>query len=170
MKTDIRVGIGYDIHRFAAGRRLVLGGVTIPYKKGLAGHSDADVVLHAVADALLGAVGAGDIGQHFPNTDKRFKGISSLVLLRRVAGMLKKGGWRVGNIDIMLLLEAPRIGAYRGRMCRRMAQALGTAPGRVSVKATTQEGVGSIGRNKAAAAYAVAVVYKGPVSQERKRK
>ncbi len=161
MKTDIRVGIGYDIHRFAAGRKLVLGGVTVPHKKGLAGHSDADVVLHAVADALLGAVGAGDIGRHFPDTDKRFSGISSLVLLRRVAGMLKKDGWRVSNVDVMLLLEAPRIGPYRDRMRRRMAQALGVAVGRVSVKATTQEGVGAIGENRAAASYAVAAVYKG---------
>jgi len=161
MKTDARVGIGYDIHRLALRRRLVLGGVTIPHKKGLLGHSDADVVLHAVCDALLGAVGAGDIGQHFPDTDKRYKGISSLTLLRRVAGILKKGGWQVSNVDVMLLLEAPRIGPYRARMRRCVARALGIAAGRVSLKATTQEGVGAIGRNEAAAAYAVAAVTKG---------
>ncbi len=160
MKADVRVGVGYDIHRFAAGRKLVLGGVAIPYKKGLLGHSDADVVLHAVADALLGAVGGGDIGRHFPDTDKRFKGISSLVLLKRVAGILKKDGWRVNNVDVMLLLEAPRMGPYRDRMRRRMAQALGVRPGRVSVKATTHEAVGAIGKNRAAAAYAVAAVHK----------
>ena len=161
MKMDIRVGIGYDIHRFAPRRKLVLGGVVVPHRKGLAGHSDADVVLHAAADALLGAAGAGDIGQHFPDTDKRFKGIASLVLLRRVAGVLKKAGYRVGNVDVMLVLEAPRISAYRRRMRQNIARALGVALGSVNVKATTQEGVGAIGRNEAAAAYAVAVVYKG---------
>jgi len=155
----IRVGIGYDIHRFTPGRRLVLGGVIIPCKRGLKGHSDADVVVHAVADALLGAAGAGDIGEHFPSTDKRYKDISSLVLLERVAGILKRSGFRVGNVDAMLLLEAPHIAPYRGRMRRCIAKALGIAEGRVSVKATTQEGVGPIGRNEAAAAYAVATVY-----------
>jgi len=157
----MRVGIGYDIHRFAPGRRLVLGGVVLPYKKGLLGHSDADVVLHAVADALLGAVGAGDIGEHFPDTEERYKDISSLTLLRRVAGVLRRAGYRVGNVDVMLLLEAPRISAYRRRMRQNIAAALGVAAGRVSVKATTQEGVGAIGRNEAAAAYAVAAVYAG---------
>ncbi len=165
METDVRVGIGYDIHRFARGRKLVLGGVTVPYKKGLLGHSDADIVVHAVCDALLGAVARGDIGKHFSDSDKRYKGISSLVLLGRVAGMLKKAGYRVGNVDVMLLLEAPRISGYRRRMCANVARALGVGAGRVSVKATTQEGVGAIGRNEAAAAYAVAAVYKGPVPQ-----
>jgi len=159
--NTIRVGIGYDIHRFAPRRKLVLGGVVIPSRKGLLGHSDADVVLHAVCDALLGAVAAGDIGQHFPDSDKRYKDVSSVILLRRVAGVLKKDGWQINNIDVMLLLEAPRIGPYRARMRRCMARALGIGVARVSVKATTQEGVGMIGKNEAAAAYAVAAVTKG---------
>jgi len=160
MKMDVRVGIGYDIHRLARGRRLVLGGVVVPHSKGLVGHSDADVVLHAAADALLGAVAAGDIGTHFPDTEKKYRGISSLVLLRRVVNILKKKGYRVGNIDVMLLLEAPRIGAYRRRMQGNIARAAGVASRSVSVKATTHEGVGAIGKNEAATAYAVAVVYK----------
>ncbi|MGE5279575.1 MAG: 2-C-methyl-D-erythritol 2,4-cyclodiphosphate synthase [Deltaproteobacteria bacterium] len=157
--SDVRVGIGYDIHRFAAGRKLVLGGVVLAHKKGLTGHSDADVVLHAVADALLGAVARGDIGQHFPDTDPRFKGAASLELLRRVAGIVKKAGYGVGNVDVMLLLEAPRIAAYRGRMRNNIARVLGIPESRVSVKATTHEGVGAIGRNEAAAAYAVVAVH-----------
>jgi 2-C-methyl-D-erythritol 2,4-cyclodiphosphate synthase len=153
-----KVGFGYDVHRLAPKRKLVLGGVLISSKKGLLGHSDADVVLHAVCDALLGAMGAGDIGEHFPDTDKRFKGISSLALLEEVARMAQKRGYAVGNVDIMLLLEFPKIGPYKIRMRKAMAGVLGIGTGCVSLKATTHEGVGPVGRGEAAAAYAVVLI------------
>lgn len=153
-----KVGFGYDVHRLTSLRKLILGGVLIPSKKGLLGHSDADVVLHAVCDALLGAMGAGDIGELFPDTDKRFKGISSLTLLKQVARMVQKHGYVVGNVDVMLLLESPKVGPYKTRMRKAMAGVLGIGTGRVSLKATTHEGVGSIGRGEAAAAYAVVLI------------
>ncbi len=154
----VRIGFGYDIHRLASGRPLVLGGVRIPSARGLSGHSDADVILHAVADALLGAAALGDIGEHFPDTDKKYKGISSLRLLEEVAGLLKKKKISVGNIDVMLLLESPKIGPYKSTMRRRIAGALKIKTDAVSIKATTNEGVGAVGRGEAAAAYAVALV------------
>lgn len=153
-----RVGFGYDIHRMVARRPLVLGGVKIPSAKGLSGHSDADVVLHAISDALLGAACLGDIGEHFPDTQKKYKGISSLRLLERVAALLKKKKYSVCNVDIMLLLEAPKIAPYKTKMRRLIAGALGINSESVSIKATTHEGTGEIGRGQAAAAYAVALL------------
>lgn len=155
-----RVGFGYDVHRFAPKRKLVLGGVEIPFKRGLLGHSDADVIVHAVADALLGALGLCDIGMLFPDTDRRYKDISSLKLLKEVSGLIKKKGFGVVNVDIMLILEAPKIGAYREKMRSNIAKVLGVRLERVSVKATTNEGVGLVGREAAAAAYAVVLIEK----------
>lgn len=154
----IKIGIGYDIHRFAPQGKLVLGGVNIPHGKGLLGHSDADVVIHAVCDALLGALGQGDIGEIFPNTDKKYKNISSLVLLKSVGGLLKKKAFSVGNIDVMLLLESPKIVRYKEKMKACIAKTLDIHIFQVSIKATTNEGVGDIGRGKACAAYAVALI------------
>jgi 2-C-methyl-D-erythritol 2,4-cyclodiphosphate synthase len=153
-----KIGFGYDIHRLVPGRKLVLGGVRIPSKKGLLGHSDADVVLHAVADALLGATGMGDIGEHFPNTDKKYKNILSLLLLKKVAAMLENAAYRVANIDVMLLMESPKIGPFKIRMRQAIARALDISVAQVSIKATTHEGVGAVGRGEAAAAYAVVLI------------
>jgi 2-C-methyl-D-erythritol 2,4-cyclodiphosphate synthase len=153
-----RVGYGYDVHRLADGRRLVLGGVEIPSDRGLEGHSDADVLLHAVMDALLGAAALGDIGSHFPNTDPRYRGASSLQLLRDVRGLLSGRGCTVVNVDAMLLLERPAIAPHREAMRRAMAEALGVDVGCISVKATTSEGLGFVGRGEGAAAHAVATI------------
>jgi 2-C-methyl-D-erythritol 2,4-cyclodiphosphate synthase len=155
------VGIGYDCHRFADGRRLVLGGVEIPHERGLAGHSDADVVTHAIIDALLGAAGLGDIGEHFPDSDERHRDADSLELLRRVVELLASRGLSVGNVDATVIAEAPRLAPHRERMREALAGALGIEPARVSVKATTAEGMGFIGREEGAAALAVASVRAG---------
>ena len=156
-----RVGIGYDCHPFADARRLVLGGVEIPHERGLAGHSDADVLTHAVIDALLGAASLGDIGEHFPDADERHRDADSLELLRRVVELLASRGLAVGNVDATVILEAPQIGPHRARMRDSLAGALGIEAGRVSVKATTSEGMGFIGRGEGAAALAVASVETG---------
>ena len=153
-----RVGFGYDVHRLVEGRPLILGGVEIPSPKGLDGHSDADVVLHALADALLGAAALGDIGRHFPNTDPRYKGISSLILLGHVADLLRKHRFAVVNADITLLLEAPRIAPHVERMRATIARALDITPEQVSVKATTGEGMGFVGTGEGAAAYAAVLL------------
>ncbi len=153
-----RVGIGYDIHRFAKDRKLFLGGVRIPYKTGLLGHSDADVILHAICDALLGAAALGDIGKIFPNTDRRYKGISSLKLLAAVRELLCKNCFKIVNVDTMAVLEAPKLGAYKDKMRKNISKALKIPIGNISIKATTNEGVGHIGKNEAAAAYAVALI------------
>lgn len=158
LQESQRVGFGYDVHRFLRGRRLVLGGVRIPYVLGLEGHSDADVLLHAICDALLGAAGLGDIGQHFPNTSRKFKDISSLKLLEAVGGMLGKRGDRVVNIDATVVLEEPKLLRYVPAMRRRIAGALGIARSQVSVKATTSEGLGFAGRREGCAAFAVALI------------
>ncbi|MBI5873046.1 MAG: 2-C-methyl-D-erythritol 2,4-cyclodiphosphate synthase [Candidatus Omnitrophica bacterium] len=155
-----RVGIGYDIHRFAPGRKLFIGGVKVPYFKGLLGHSDADVLLHAVCDALLGAIGAGDIGQHFPNTDIRYKGISSIVLLAKVKRLLDRNSARIINIDTMVVLEAPKLARFKEKMKANMVGVLKIDKDRISIKATTNEGVGLIGKGKAACAYATALIKK----------
>lgn len=152
------VGIGYDVHRLAPGRRLVLGGVELESDVGLQGHSDADVAVHAVMDALLGAAGLGDIGQHFPPGDARYAGASSLDLLRRVVALLRDAGWRVGNADVTIVAERPRIAPQTVEMRRRLAVALGIDPLRVSVKATTNEGLGFIGHGEGIAAFAVAEI------------
>jgi len=157
----MRVGIGYDIHRVVTGRPLVLGGVRMESDWGLAGHSDADVVLHAVGDALLGAAGLGDLGEHFPPGQKKWKDVSSLDLLVRIAALLAGAGARVVNVDAMLVAEAPKIAPHRKAMCANIAKALGIAPEQVSVKATTNETLGAVGRREGLAAMAVALIEKG---------
>ena len=154
----IRSGIGYDIHRLAEGRKLILGGVEIPYSHGLEGHSDADVLSHAIADALLGALGTGDIGQHFPNTDESIRGISSLEILKRVAKLLTDKRVRVINVDVTLIAEAPKIVPHVPEMRQKIADAIGTSDSNVNVKATTNEKLGPIGRGEGMAAIAIATI------------
>jgi 2-C-methyl-D-erythritol 2,4-cyclodiphosphate synthase len=149
-------GIGYDCHRFAAGRRLVLGGVEIPHERGLEGHSDADVLTHAVIDALLGAAGLGDIGEHFPDTDPRYRDADSLALLETVLTTVIVAGFEVENIDGTVIMEAPKLGPHRQEIRERLALALNLPVGRVNVKATTGEGMGFVGRGEGVAALAVA--------------
>ncbi len=159
--TDTRVGHGFDVHAFAANRRLIIGGVDIPHDQGLAGHSDADVLLHAISDALLGAAGLGDIGRHFPDTDAAFAGIDSRILLRRVAGQLRERGWRVGNIDATVIAQAPKMAPHIARMTAHIADDLGIALDRVNVKATTTEKLGFTGRGEGIAAEAVCLIERG---------
>jgi len=154
----IRCGIGYDIHRLAEGRKLILGGIEIPYARGLEGHSDADVLSHAIADALLGAIGAGDIGQHFPNTDESIRGISSLEILKQVAKLLTDKRARVINVDATLIAEAPKIGPHVPEMRQKIADAIGTSDSNVNVKATTNEELGPIGRGEGMASIAIATI------------
>ena len=151
-------GIGYDVHRFIEGRPLILGGVEIPHSHGLDGHSDADVLVHAIADAVLGAIGERDIGFHFPNTDPSIRGISSLEILRKAAALVVENGGHLVNIDATLIAEAPKIGPHIGMMRDRLAAALGLPVARVGVKATTNECMGCIGRGEGIAAMAVASV------------
>ncbi len=153
-----RCGIGYDVHRLVEGRKLILGGVEIPFAKGLDGHSDADVISHAIADALLGAIGESDIGHHFPNTDEGIRGISSLAILQRVKGVLAARGAQIVNIDATLLAEAPKIAPHINVMRAEIAHALQIAVTQISIKATTNEGLGTIGRGEGMAAMAVASV------------
>ena len=153
-----RIGFGYDVHRMAGGRKLIIGGVDIPHTTGLEGHSDADVLLHAVADALLGAAALGDIGKHFPDTDPRYRGISSLLLLRHVADLIAGHRYTVGNVDATVVLEAPKIAPYVDLMRRNIADALRITPQQVSIKATTHEKLGFIGAGDGAAAHAVALL------------
>ena len=147
-----------DVHRLVEGRQLIIGGISIPSPVGLEGHSDADVLLHAMSDALLGAAGLGDIGQHFPDTDPRFKDASSLSLLEHVGALLKRHGYHVVNIDSTVLLEQPKVAPHTEAMRITIARALGIQPDQISIKATTNEGLGEIGRGEGAAAYAVALV------------
>ncbi|MEY2492832.1 MAG: 2-C-methyl-D-erythritol 2,4-cyclodiphosphate synthase [Verrucomicrobiota bacterium] len=154
----IRCGIGYDAHRLADGRKLVLGGVEIPHERGLDGHSDADVISHAIADALLGSMGEGDIGRHFPNTDKAFQNISSLEILKHVRTLLAEKNARMINIDATLIAEAPKIQPHIDGMRRKIAAALACDASSISIKATTNEGLGSIGRGEGMAAIAMALV------------
>ena len=151
-------GLGYDIHRFIEGRPLVLGGVEIPHDRGLDGHSDADVLSHAIADAVLGAIGEQDIGHHFPNTDPNIRGISSLEILEKAANLARARGARINSIDATVIAEAPKIGPHVFAMRERIAGALGIPAARVAVKATTNEGLGSIGRGEGIATMAVASV------------
>lgn len=148
-------GIGYDVHRFATNRALILGGVEIPHHLGLDGHSDADVLAHAIADAVLGAIGERDIGFHFPNTDESIRGISSLEILRKTAALVKERGGRILNIDATLIAQAPKISPHVAKMRTNLAEALGIEERRVGVKATTNEGMGFIGRGEGIAAMAV---------------
>jgi len=154
----IRSGIGYDIHRLTEGRKLILGGVEIPYSQGLEGHSDADVLSHAIADALLGAIGAGDIGHHFPDTDESLRGISSIEILKRVTKLLTDKGARVLNVDTTLIAEAPKIAPHVPAMRQNIADAIGASESDVNVKATTNEKLGPIGRSEGMAAIAIATV------------
>jgi 2-C-methyl-D-erythritol 2,4-cyclodiphosphate synthase len=154
----MRIGQGYDAHRFAPGRRLVLGGVEIPHGQGLLAHSDGDVLIHALCDALLGAAGLGDIGRHFPDSDSAYRGIDSRVLLRRVVTALEAEGLRVGNVDGTVVAQQPRLAPHIPVMRALLAQDLGVAEGRVNVKATTTEGMGFAGRGEGIAAYAVALL------------
>lgn len=158
--TNLRIGHGYDVHRLVEGRPLILGGVTIPYEKGLLGHSDADVLLHAVMDALLGAAALGDIGHFFPDSSEAFRDSSSVTLLRRVAALLQDESYAVVNLDATLLAQAPKIAPYREQMRSNIADALGIEISRVSVKATTEEGLGFTGEKLGMAAHAVAMLEK----------
>jgi len=150
-----RVGLGYDIHPLVVGRKLFLGGVEIPFPKGLKGHSDADVLLHAVCDALLGAVALGDIGEHFPNTDEKYRGISSLKLLAKVKTLVEKQGFSIQNIDTMIIAEEPHLKDHKALMRKNIAQTLNINETQVNIKATTQEGLGFPSGKEAIAAYAV---------------
>lgn len=153
-----RIGIGYDLHRLVSGRKLVLGGVDIPFALGAAGHSDGDCLVHAVIDALLGAAGAGDIGGHFPDTDPRWKDARSTDLLERVMGLLRDKGFEVVNVDIVIVAEAPRLGPYHGAIRDALCPILGIAPSDLGVKAKTSEGVGPIGEGLAIACHAAALL------------
>jgi 2-C-methyl-D-erythritol 2,4-cyclodiphosphate synthase len=153
--SDLATGIGWDSHRLVDGRPLILGGVTIPFERGLDGHSDADVLAHAVIDALLGAAGMGDIGEHFPDTDARWAGADSLALLRAVVAMVGDAGHAVGNADTTVVMERPKLGPYRPEIRASLAAALGVAVERVNVKASTGEGMGFVGRGEGVAALAV---------------
>ena len=158
--TGLRIGHGYDVHRLTEGRRLILGGVEVPYEKGLLGHSDADVLTHAIMDALLGAAALGDIGKLFPDTDAAYAGISSILLLERVVERLREAGYAVVNLDATVLAQAPKLAPYRERMRENLAHVLALDASRVSVKATTEEGLGFTGEGLGIAAHAVALLEK----------
>ncbi len=154
----MRIGKGYDVHRLVEGRELILGGVTVPYEKGLLGHSDADVLLHAICDALLGAAGLGDIGEHFPDSDPQYKGISSLLLLAHCVVLVGRKGYEVVNIDATLLAEAPKISPYKAAMRENIAEVLCLESDAVNIKATTTEGLGPVGRGEGMAALCVVLL------------
>ena len=154
----MRIGQGYDVHRLVEGRKLIIGGVDIPYEKGLLGHSDADVLLHAVMDALLGAAALGDIGQHFPDSDERYKGISSIALLKEVGKILQENGYMIENIDSTVMAQRPKLLPYRPQMAENIAAALGIEKEQVSVKATTEEGLGFTGTGEGISAQAIALL------------
>jgi 2-C-methyl-D-erythritol 2,4-cyclodiphosphate synthase len=154
----MRIGIGYDSHRLVEGRRLIIGGIEIPHDKGLLGHSDADVLVHAVCDAILGALGAGDIGRHFPDTNPAYKGKSSMILLQKVYAMVEEMGFRVHNVDSTVILERPRLKRYMHEMALNISKALNISEDRVNVKAKTNEGMGFIGRDEGIAAFAVVTI------------
>ncbi|RII25558.1 MAG: 2-C-methyl-D-erythritol 2,4-cyclodiphosphate synthase [Geobacter sp.] len=154
----MRIGHGYDVHRLVEGRKLILGGVDIPWEKGLLGHSDADVLLHAISDAILGAIGEGDIGRHFPDTDPKFKGADSLKLLSHVMGLADQKGYRLGNVDATVVAQRPKLAPHIPVMRENVARVLNADAGRVNVKATTTEELGFCGRGEGIAAYAVALM------------
>ena len=160
MSESSRIGIGYDIHRLVEGRKLILGGVEIPFEKGLLGHSDSDVLSHAICDALLGAAALGDIGTHFPDTDPRWVGASSLDLLAQVVDLLTEQGFRVTNVDATVMAEQPALKPHVDSIRKRLASVLGVDADRVSVKAKTSEGLESVGRNEAMAAQAVVLIHR----------
>jgi 2-C-methyl-D-erythritol 2,4-cyclodiphosphate synthase len=154
----IRVGSGFDAHRFSDGRKLMIGGVEIPHSKGLRGHSDADVLLHALADALLGAAGFDDIGAHFPDSDKKWKDASSAVFIREITKMLKKKRWKVVNADLTIISEAPKIGPHRSSIKKSVSELLGVAPEAINIKATSTDQMGATGRGEGIAAQAVVLI------------
>ena len=154
----MRIGIGYDIHRLVEGRKLVLGGVTIPFEKGLLGHSDADVLIHAVCDALLGAAGFGDIGLHFPDTDSKLKDISSIIILSKTYNLLKNKGFTIINLDSTIMAEAPKISPFKEKMIENISQTIEIHPNCVNIKATTFEGLGLIGKEEGIGAMCVALI------------
>ena len=154
----MRIGHGYDVHRLVPGRRCIIGGVDIPFELGLDGHSDADVLTHAVMDALLGALALGDIGKHFPDTDPHYKGADSIALLRHVAVLIREQGWRLGNLDATVLAQAPKLAPHIAQMRKNLAAAIGCEAGQVSVKATTEEGLGFTGAKQGIAAHCVCLL------------
>jgi 2-C-methyl-D-erythritol 2,4-cyclodiphosphate synthase len=158
MNQELRTGIGYDLHRLAEGRRLVLGGVEIPFEKGFEAHSDGDILLHAVTDALLGAAGLGDIGELFPPSDPQWKNAASSVFLNQARELIEGYGYQIANIDVVVIIERPKILPYREKIRSQMAKVLGISPDQIGIKAKTAEGVGPIGRGEAAEAHAVAVI------------
>jgi 2-C-methyl-D-erythritol 2,4-cyclodiphosphate synthase len=158
MPQDFRIGQGFDMHRFARGRKLVLGGVEIPHRLGLSGHSDADVLLHALVNALLGAIGEGDIGSHFPDSDPRYKGIASTKLLAQVFGLVKRRKFKLVNADMTLIAQEPKLSPYYSAMRRKVADLLSVEQARINIKAATTEKLGSIGRGKGIAAMAVVLL------------
>ena len=157
---NMRIGHGYDVHRLVAGRKLVLGGVEIPHETGLLGHSDADVLLHAICDAILGAISAGDIGRHFPDTDPAYQGVASSILLQQVMRLAEENGYKIGNIDATIVAQQPKLAPHIARMVANISAATGTEPDRINVKATTTEELGFAGRKEGIAAYAVALLEK----------
>ncbi len=160
MSGEFRVGVGYDSHRLTENRRLILGGVEIPFDKGLDGHSDGDILLHSLTDALLGAAGLGDIGEYFPPSDPRWKDADSRVFLRHAADLVRRRGYRIVNVDVALVLEAPKIEPYREQIRKSVAETLEVEPDRVGLKAKTAEGLGPVGRGESAEAHAVASLAK----------
>ena len=158
MAKGPRIGYGYDVHPLGPGRKLILGGIEIPHHKGLLGHSDSDVLVHAVCDGLLGAMGEGDLGRHYPSSDQRYKGISSLKLLEDVASKLKSKGYRVGNIDTVIVAQAPRLGAHLSAMAKQMAETLGVDPDQINVKVKSGEGLDAVGQEEGMVAHAVCLI------------
>jgi 2-C-methyl-D-erythritol 2,4-cyclodiphosphate synthase len=154
----MRIGHGFDVHAFGTGDAICLGGVRIPHAQGLIAHSDGDVLLHALCDALLGAAGLGDIGQHFPDSNAEFKAIDSRILLRRVLNLLKQAQWQVANVDATIIAQKPRMAPYTALMCERIAEDLEVSPSQINVKATTTEGLGAIGRSEGIAVHAVVLL------------
>jgi 2-C-methyl-D-erythritol 2,4-cyclodiphosphate synthase len=157
---NIRVGEGWDVHALVEGRKLIIGGVEIPFHLGLLGHSDADVLLHAITDALLGAAGLGDIGRHFPDTDERFKGADSVLLLAEAARRVREQGWKIGNVDSTVIAQAPKMAPHIGAMCERIAAALGTEVAQVNVKAKTAEKLGPVGQGLSIESRAVVLLFR----------
>lgn len=156
---DFRVGLGYDVHAFERGRRLMLGGVEIPYEKGLKGHSDADVLLHSITDAVLGAASLGDIGTHFPDTDLKYKDADSFLLLQKACSLVRSKGYQISNTDSTVVAQSPKLQPFIKAMCERIAEAINCSVDRVSVKATTQEKLGFVGRQEAIVVHSIALIY-----------
>ena len=157
----MRIGMGYDVHKLVEDRKLILGGVDSPYEKGLLGHSDADVVVHAIMDALLGAAALGDIGKHFPDTDDRYKGISSIKLLHHVGELLRENNFKIGNIDATIICQKPKLAPFRDEMVKNVAKALNIEESRVCIKATTEEGLGFTGEGLGISSQAIALLEEG---------